>query len=79
MCKIVETIFIRELSNSSPAYVLEPSQVREFGYVLHYKSLSVKSIQDFLSFVISNFYRQSSKIWRFLFWQGYRLVLGLEI
>ena len=62
MCKIVETIFIRELSNSSPAYVLEPSQVREFGYVLHYKSLSVKSIQDFLSFVISNFYRQSSKI-----------------
>ena len=54
MCKIVETIFIRELSNSSPAYVLEPSQVREFGYVLHYKSLSVKSIQDF--------YRQSSKI-----------------
>ena len=55
MCKIVETIFIRELSNSSPAYVLEPSQVREFGYVLHYKSLSVKSIQDFLSFVISNF------------------------
>ena len=39
----------------SPAYVLEPSQVREFGYVLHYKSLSVKSIQDFLFFVISNF------------------------
>lgn len=62
MCKIVETIFIRELSNSSPAYVFEPSQVREFGYVLHYKSLSVKSIQDFLSFVIPNFYRQSSKI-----------------
>ena len=47
--------FYQELSNSSPAYVLEPSQVREFGYVLHYKSLSVKSIQDFLSFVISNF------------------------
>ena len=46
--------FYQELSNSS-AYVLEPSQVREFGYVLHYKSLSVKSIQDFLSFVISNF------------------------
>ena len=43
--------FYQELSNSS-SYVLEPSQVREFGYVLHYKSLSVKSIQDF---VISNF------------------------
>ena len=47
MCKIVETIFIRELSNSSPAYVLEPSQVREFGYVLHYKSLSVKEYTRF--------------------------------
>ena len=54
MCKIVERFLSGNYQIARSAYVLEPSQVREFGYVLHYKSLSVKSIQDFL-FVISNF------------------------
>ena len=54
MCKIVETILSGNYQIARLHMYL--NQVKsEFGYVLHYKSLSVKSIQDFLSFVISNF------------------------